>query len=498
MKNLIFLLVIMFVFSSCAEDKINGGADVYGSVSGKVVSNETFEPLENVKVFSSPTSSIVFTDAEGKFTIPNVKVGEYSIQAQKEGFLSKFEAVTINKNLASEVIFELTKSTGTNIPPIEATVVAPLNGAVGQNLSTKIEWNATDPNSDVLTYEVTLRNDKNSTVSVYSDIKEKEFLLTNLLHGIKYFWQVAVTDSKSKPVLSAVFTFSTLEFPITRFLIVKKVNFNNVIYAADQNKTLYQITNSENNSWRPRKNNQSGKIAYIQSNGTQSHIYTMNPDGSNKMKITNSVPIAGFNPDYIGFSWNDTGDKIIYPNFDKLYEINSNGSGLKKIYQTPNGKFISECDWSADGSKIAIKVNDSDGYNAAIYIISPTGSVISTVLSEQTGALGSLDFSVTGNKLLYTKDVSQYESSNYRQLDNRIFEYNFDTAKSIQLSMEKIAGTNDFDARYSPNEAEVVFVNTSNDGTSERTIFKTDVNPSGSNTFKRESLFVNSYMPDWE
>jgi hypothetical protein len=27
------------------------------------------------------------------------------------------------------------------------------------------------------------------------------------------------------------------------------------------------------------------------------------------------------------------------------------GGGLTKIYQTPNGKFISECDWSDDGSK---------------------------------------------------------------------------------------------------------------------------------------------------
>ncbi|MFT7396609.1 MAG: hypothetical protein ACI96G_001370, partial [Flavobacterium sp.] len=31
--------------------------------------------------------------------------------------------------------------------------------------------------------------------------------------------------------------------------------------------------------------------------------------------------------------------------FVKLYRINNDGSGLIKIYQTPNGKFISECDW---------------------------------------------------------------------------------------------------------------------------------------------------------
>jgi hypothetical protein len=40
----------------------------------------------------------------------------------------------------------------------------------------------------------------------------------------------------------------------------------------------------------------------------------------------------------------------IYPYFDKLYRINNDGSGLTKIYQTSNGKFISECDWSNDGA----------------------------------------------------------------------------------------------------------------------------------------------------
>ena len=496
--NSIFILVIVLIFSSCSEEKIDGSSEVYGTITGKVVSSDSFIPIENVKVFSSPTSSTVFTDAEGKFTISNIKIGEYSLQAQMDGYLSKFESVTVSKNLTSEVVFELTKNTGTNVPPTEPSLVAPLDNALGQNLTTKLEWNSTDVNNDILTYEVTVRNDKNSIVGVFSGIKVKELFLTNLSYGTKYFWQVAVTDSKSKSVLSPVFTFSTLAFPTTRFLVVKKVNSNNVIYAADQDKNSYQITSLENNSWRPRKNNQSNKIAFIQSNGAQNHIFIMNSDGSNKIKVTNTVPIAGFNPDYIGFSWNTSGDKIIYPNFDKLYEINSDGSGLKKIFQTPNGKFISECDWSNDGSKIAVKVNDSNGYKAEIYVINTSGAVIASVLPEQTGAIGGLNLSITGKKLLYTKDISGYENSNYRQLDSRIFEYNFDTATSSQITTEKIAGTNDLDVRYSPNEAEVIFVNTSNDGVSEKNILKMEIYFSNGNLVKREVLFVGQFMPDWE
>lgn len=496
-KSILFLAVLSLSFS-CSEDKIDGSTDFYGTITGKVVSTDTFTPIENVKVFSSPTSSIVFTDAEGKFTINNVKIGEYALQAQKEEYLTKFESVTVNKDLNSEVVFELAKNTGVNVTPTKPTAVAPSDNATGQNLATKLKWDATDANDDALTYIVSLRNDKNATVVVFSELKVKELELTNLSYGTKYFWQVEASDAKSKSVLSSIFTFSTVPFPNTRYLMVKKVNSNNVIYAASADKNTYQITSSENNSWRPRKNTQSGKIAFIQSNGAQNHIYTMNSDGSDKIKVTNSIPIAGFNPDFVGFSWNASGDKIIYPNFDKLYEINSSGSGLRKIFQTPNGKFISECDWSNDGSKIAIKVNDSEGYNCEIYIINSAGVVISSVLSGQNGAVGGLNLSVTGGRLLYTADISGYQNPNYRQLDMRIFEHNLDTGFSTQISTDKVAGTNDQDVRYAPNEAEVIFVSTSNDGNSEKYITKMELVPTSVTSLRREILFTGFFMPDWE
>ena len=185
---------------------------------------------------------------------------------------------------------------------------------------------------------------------------------------------------------------------------------------------------------------------------------------------------------------------MIYPNFDKLYKISNDGSGLTKIFQTPNGKFISECDWSADGSKIALKVNDANGYNVEIYVINTAGSVIATILSGQNGAVGGLNFSITGQKLVYTRDVTGFESSGYRQLDSRIFEYSFTSGNSTQIVTEKTSGTNDLDVRYSPNESELIFVNTSNDGISQKRIVKTGIGIADS----RVILFSGTSMPDWE
>ena len=65
----------------------------------------------------------------------------------------------------------------------------------------------------------------------------------------------------------------------------------------------------------------------------------------------------------------------------------------------------------------------------------------------------------------------------------------------------KYDGTNDLDPRFSPSEAEVIFVNTSNDGISQRNIFTQNVHKDtgiGGNDYNREELFTKTIMPDWE
>ena len=182
---------------------------------------------------------------------------------------------------------------------------------------------------------------------------------------------------------------------------------------------------------------QVNKIAYISSDGSQNQIYTMNPDGSGIFKVTNSVPIAGFNMEHVSYSWNKNGSQLIYPNFDKLYRINTDGGGLVQLFETPNGKFISECDWSQDGSQIALKVNDMSGYGVEIYVINTSGVVLYQVLSGLNGAVSGLDISADNKKIVYTRDVSGYQNSNYRRLNSSIFIYDRSTGLSTALSTGK-------------------------------------------------------------
>ena len=60
-------------------------------------------------------------------------------------------------------------------------------------------------------------------------------------------------------------------------------------------------------------------------------------------------------------------------------------------------------------------------------------------------------------------------------------------------------GTNDLDARFSPNEASVVFINTSSESDAIKSIYQVNFDENF-NTIEenRELLIENAKMPDWE
>jgi hypothetical protein len=90
-----------------------------------------------------------------------------------------------------------------------------------------------------------------------------------------------------------------------------------------------------------------------------------------------------------------------------------------------------------------------------------------------------------------------FEDINYRQLDTRVFQHILSTNITSETGLEKPSGTLDLEVRYSPNEAELLFVNTSNDGISIKNIIK--ASPSINNGgVSRTTLFSNVSMPDWE
>ena len=498
MKNIlkITLLFILINVMGCSEDTIDFSG--VGKITGRVVEADNFNPIVNAKIVITPSNSTIFSDDEGYFVFDEVASGDYSVSAIKDGFLTSFKPATVSSSLEVNVVFEMEVETASNRPPSTPELISPEDNSTDVSLEVELTWSSKDIENDTIRYNIKIKNDNNDDVQIVEKLLDTTYVLSNLTNGTKYFWQVSATDNINPEVWSTIYSFRTTESTQNRFLYVKSENDNNVIYSSDDLGNESALTNGTQNSWRPRKNLAANKIAFLRTENFETQIYLMNSDGSNVFKVTSSVPVDGFRQSELDFSWSSNGDKLMYPHFDKLYEINKDGSGLRLIYQTSDGSFISECDWSSDGSIIALKTNDSNGYNVSVYTIDMNGNLLTTILSGVNGAAGGLNLSVDNKMLLYTYDISEFESSDYRQLDTRMFIYSFDLGTSNDISSSKIDGTIDVDARFSPSEAEIIFVNTSNDGISQRNIFKQKVTNNTSNNYDRVEMFSNALMPDWE
>jgi len=455
------VIVSMLMISSCSEDTID--LEGLGSVKGSVVAAGTNEPLENVKISTNPSSSTV----------------SISIITDKE----------------LEIVFEMDVETAGNRPPEAAVLDSPADNVLDQPLEVELVWSGSDPDDDELTYTVTLRNDENAEVEVFENITDTTFTVNNLLYKVKYFWQVSSNDGINDPINSSVFAFETMSPPNNRIVYTRSVNDNSVIYSAnEEGGTEIMLTSDAKNSFRPRRNANTGKIAFLQSVGSQTHLFIMNEDGTQVSQVTSQVAVTGFNLGEVNFSWSDNGAKLLFPNQDKLYSVNVDGSGLSLIYQTTNGNLITEVDKNDVTNMMVLKTNNLDGYGVEIFTMDSSGVVLETIVSGVSGAAGSVNLSIDGTKLLYALDVSGFENSDYRQLDTHLFVFDFRDSSVLDISEEKPFGTNDIDARFSPNEAAVIFVNTSNDGVSQKNIQTMSI----LEISDRENLIENAFMADWE
>ncbi|MAN58496.1 MAG: hypothetical protein CMC08_01520 [Flavobacteriaceae bacterium] len=497
-KNIALLssFVFLVLLFACEEDKI--GENDTGTLTGVVVASVTNMPIANARISTQPISSTVFTDENGEFVITDIPVGEYSVEARADGYLAAFEPAVLTGSNTPNVILELEISNANNMPPTVPRLVFPVDNSTVEDIEVTFQWRASDPDNDPINYTLELRNITDNEIFEFENIADTSYTYSPLTLGATYVWQVTATDDVNEPVISPLSTFDVINAPSdNRFLFVRTIDDNNVIFSSDGTDE-FRLTSLEKNSYRPRRNVAAGRIAFMQNDGAEVHLYTMNLDGTNKQKITNLVRPNGFKLSEINFSWPPTSDKIYFPNYNKLYRINTNGQGLELVYQTPDGSFISEVDVSDDETVIALKTNNQNGYDIAIYTIDFNGNVLTDVLSGVDGAASGLDLSVTKNLVLYSYDISGFESDNYRRLASRLFVYDIAAATAINISGDNSAGGfNDLDPIFSPNEAEAIFTRTSNDGISQRDVYTINVDlQTGSG--ERLLKFEDAFMPDWE
>lgn len=501
-KQTIFIVLLSFLFNSCSEDTID--QIQFGTLTGKVVIKDTNEPLENVQISTNPVSTVVFTDVNGEFEITEIQVGEYSVQAELSEYITSFEPASVLPDRTSNLAISLELIDATNISPLEPILLTPEDGAKNIATTVNFAWMSSDNDDDEVLYNFELRDAQGTVLEAFDDLKDTVVTVNDLVIGSNYFWQVQAVDGVNDPVQSKISSFETQGIGQNRFVFVKNVNGNNVVYSGNEpgviaggtepDQDVVKLTSEATNSYRPRKNELVSKIAFLRNVGAETHLFTMGLDGKNMQQITATIPVSGFRQNEIDFCWSADGSRIFYPSLNKLYAINNDGGGLEVVYEAPSGTFISEVAANGVNSTLVVKTNDASGYNARLILVdAATGLETLAILEGLPGAIGGIDYSFDGNLVLFTRDVSGTENDLYRRLDSRIFEYNLATTEQIEFDTEKLAGQNDLDPIYIEDEGAVLFVATSNDGVSEKQI----VRVKRSTQIDREVIFTNAFMPEF-
>ena len=507
MKKYIFLVFASFFLINfgCSEDTID--VVLTGNISGKVTDKITGEALENVKITTNPASTTVFTDSVGRFRLVDVKVDDYSVQAELAGYAAGFESTTVQEGKTAAVSFELKLANSDNNPPSVPNLVTPEDGAVEQPLEVQFIWEASDPENDELSYTLDLRNGSTDEMQIFEVGQDTTFTVSNLQLATKYFWQVTVTDDTNDPVSSIISEFKTITFPDNPFIFVRKNNDNLVIYSGAEDPTtgtgqepdfnVLQLTSENVNSFKPRKSNILNKIAFLRNSGGSTHIFTMNFNGTGITQITSQRPIAGFRTEELEFTWAQNDSKIYYPHFDKLYSVNSDGSGFRLEYTTTDGAFISEVAVPQfDDDLIMLKTNNSSGYDVRIYTARlSTQAEENIILENVNGAAGGIDISANGDMALFTWDLSGSENSSYRIFESRIFLHPIGSPDPlIPLETDVLEGENDLDVKFSPSEGAVIFTRKRNNFGATPAIYSYIFDENQED----QLLFTEAFMPDWE
>jgi len=501
-----FYLTILFAgltgLWSCNEDIYVDPVQLT-TIRGRALYSTDQQPVRNASVKLSPSSRIITTDSAGAFRFDSVVAGKYTVQVTKADY--RVEAVTVettSDNPAPPVVtILLSKDNTQNSPPTSPTLVSPAMNSTMQSTTLLLKWTATDPDRDTLTYDVLLFRAGSITPTASFTGLKADSLIVNLDYNFTYLWQVIVKDGINT-VNGPIWSFMTGAPPEYSYVFARRLGGQYQIFASNETGSASQLTRDGSN-WRPIVSPNRKQIAFISNVNTDLQLFVMNMDGSGLRQVT-TVPIAGVDPADLSFCWSPDGTQLLYPSNDRLYSVNSDGTGLRRRFPAYPGRTLAGCDWTPQGNLIAFRSTGTNVYDNEIATINPDETGGNLLYSARGKRLGNPTFSINGRTLIFTVDSSGFMNEQNRQLDARIYTLDIATKRTTvlganqggtgntQTSYSKPAGTNDLDPRYSPNGAQIIFTNTDNTGNGARSVYISDLN--GGN---RRLLFSPAEMPYW-
>jgi len=206
--NQILILFIVTIFTSCEDDKVDIGK--YGSLSGIILNGTDYSPLSGVLISTSPSSSAVLTDEEGKFNLEKVLEGEVALTARKKDFLSSSVNVAVYEEENTPITLYLLKDEK-NVGSVTIYDPVPGNGAVDQQAAFTLKWSVEQQNKDKqLEYTVYYFESGSIVQKVAGEnLTLKEVPIDNLNYSTIYYWHVVAKYEGNIVANSPTWSFKT-------------------------------------------------------------------------------------------------------------------------------------------------------------------------------------------------------------------------------------------------------------------------------------------------
>jgi dipeptidyl aminopeptidase/acylaminoacyl peptidase len=225
-------------------------------------------------------------------------------------------------------------------------------------------------------------------------------LLTNITGAAYHFSSLKSDGTGFKDVLVDSVSKYDVEYSPdgTKFAYVQSVSSTPQVFIANADgSNPHQVSTSSGIKYTPSWSPDGTKLLYSQAVSSQVHIFRSNIDGTNETEITSSG--VYYNPVY-----SPDGTKIIATfdsTDDEIYSMDPDGSNV--INLTNNSVEDRKASWSPDGTKIVYSSGVSGFFE--IFTMSPNGSNKSQLTSTAVGNQVAV-YSPDGTKIAYRDNLA--------------------------------------------------------------------------------------------